>query len=202
MGPMNTQGEQDTTDTLNADQLDQLEQSDRLGGSGTLLGADESVGQVDATDQHALDGLSGEDSDTQTDTQAGTTSNMNAYSGMPAAANDTSRTWSASSGLVGATPTDTANSATGLEGNTTEGVSNAGLEDPQVQEALDPNLQGNAMGNGPMAKDPVCGVMVDISTAQNTLSAPVGSTVQTLYFDSPECKALFEANPDQYIANY
>jgi YHS domain-containing protein len=76
------------------------------------------------------------------------------------------------------------------------------LDDPQVQRALDPSGQGNGMGNGKMAKDPVCGVMVDTTTAQNTLPAPIGMAVDTLYFHSPECKALFEANPDQYIANY
>ncbi len=76
------------------------------------------------------------------------------------------------------------------------------LDDPLVQRALDPSGRGNAMGNGKMAKDPVCGVMVDTTTAQNTLPAPIGMAVDTLYFESPECKALFEANPDQYIANY
>ena len=89
-----------------------------------------------------------------------------------------------------------------MSSTNTQGNMAGGVEDSQVQQALDPNGQGNSLGNGPMAKDPVCGTMVDTSTAQNTLPAPVGSKVDTLYFDSPECKELFEANPDQYIANY
>ncbi len=124
-----------------------------------------------------------------------TRGDVNSYSGLPTDPD------SASSGVAGASR-NAASDTSGLEGDTVGGVDNSGLEGPQVQRALDPNAQENALGNGPMAKDPVCGVMVDISTARNTLPAPVGSRMDTLYFDSPECKALFEANPDQYIANY
>jgi YHS domain-containing protein len=83
----------------------------------------------------------------------------------------------------------------------TDDTSGAWGDDPRVQEALDPNNAGSALGNGPMARDPVCGTLVDTRTAQNTLPAPVGSHKRTLYFDSPECKALYEANPEQYAAN-
>jgi len=58
----NTPGEDfDSSDTLSEDQLDELEQSERLGGAGTLLD-DESVDRVDDTD---LDELEEEQSDMQ-----------------------------------------------------------------------------------------------------------------------------------------
>ncbi len=46
-----------------------------------------------------------------------------------------------------------------------------------------------------MAKDPVCGMEVDPSTAQHT-SEYQG---QTYYFCSPGCKRAFEAEPQQYL---
>ncbi len=45
-----------------------------------------------------------------------------------------------------------------------------------------------------MAKDPVCGMEVDPSTAQHT-SEYQG---QTYYFCSPNCKRTFDGNPQQY----
>jgi YHS domain-containing protein len=71
--------------------------------------------------------------------------------------------------------------------------------DAEEQAALNPN-PGNLDENDPnVARDPVCGMLVDKRTAQDTMAAPVNDKgVGTLYFSSAECKALFEANPAQY----
>ena len=45
-----------------------------------------------------------------------------------------------------------------------------------------------------MAKDPVCGMDVDPTTAQQK-SEYQG---QTYYFCAPGCKRTFDANPEQY----
>lgn len=72
-------------------------------------------------------------------------------------------------------------------------------DDAEVQDALNPN-PANLNENDPnVARDPVCGVLVDKRTAQDTLPAPVNNKgIGTLYFHSADCKALFEANPAQY----
>ncbi len=70
--------------------------------------------------------------------------------------------------------------------------------DTQGQQALNPD-QGQLSENDPnVARDPVCGNLVDKRTAQNTFAPPVNVQMETLYFDSPACKALFEDNPAQY----
>ncbi len=72
---------------------------------------------------------------------------------------------------------------------------NDGKLDKEVQDALDPNA--NVRGDNPanLARDPVCGNMVDKRSAPDTLTTPDGAT---LYFDSADCKRLYEENPDQY----
>jgi YHS domain-containing protein len=71
--------------------------------------------------------------------------------------------------------------------------------DAEVQNALDPNPEHLDENDPNVVRDPVCGMLVDKRTAQNTMSAPVNDKgVGTLYFHSPDCKALFEANPAQY----
>ncbi|HEX8982692.1 MAG TPA: hypothetical protein VF792_07980 [Ktedonobacterales bacterium] len=76
-------------------------------------------------------------------------------------------------------------------------MSNAG--DAEVQNALNPNPHALNEHDPNVARDPVCGMLVDKRTATDTLTAPVNEKgIDTLYFCSADCKALFEANPAQY----
>ncbi|MGO8949091.1 MAG: hypothetical protein ACLQUY_15880 [Ktedonobacterales bacterium] len=78
--------------------------------------------------------------------------------------------------------------------------------DALVQDALDPNpesLDDQDIADTNLARDPVCGTLVDKATATNTLPAPVNDQGEgTIYFDSPECKALYEADPARYGSNF
>jgi YHS domain-containing protein len=78
--------------------------------------------------------------------------------------------------------------------------------DAIVQDALDPNpedLDNQEIDAIRMARDPVCGNLVNKATAANTLPAPVNDPGEgTIYFDSPECKALYEADPARYGSNF
>jgi YHS domain-containing protein len=47
-----------------------------------------------------------------------------------------------------------------------------------------------------MAKDPVCGMDVDESTAKHTTQ----HEGQTYYFCAPGCRKAFEADPQKYLA--
>ena len=67
--------------------------------------------------------------------------------------------------------------------------------DKEVQDALNPNAGVRGDDPSDLARDPVCGNMVDKRSAANTLTTPDGGTI---YFDSPGCKALYEENPEQY----
>ena len=46
-----------------------------------------------------------------------------------------------------------------------------------------------------MAKDPVCGMDVEASTAKHTTDY----NGQTYYFCAPGCKKAFEADPQKYL---
>ena len=71
--------------------------------------------------------------------------------------------------------------------------------DAEVQNALNPNPQALNEHDPNVARDPVCGMLVDKRSANNTLAAPVNEQgIGTLYFCSANCKTLFEANPAQY----
>jgi YHS domain-containing protein len=78
--------------------------------------------------------------------------------------------------------------------------------DSLVQDALDPNPEGldeQDLDTVRMARDPVCGNLVDKATATNTLPAPVNDPGEgTIYFDTPECKALYEADPTRYGSKF
>jgi YHS domain-containing protein len=67
--------------------------------------------------------------------------------------------------------------------------------DKEVQDVLNPNADVRGDDPSDLARDPVCGNMVDMRSAANTLTTPDGGVI---YFDSPDCKALYEDNPEQY----
>jgi YHS domain-containing protein len=69
--------------------------------------------------------------------------------------------------------------------------------DKEVQDALNPDVGVRGDDPSNLARDPVCGNMVDMRAAANTLTTPDGGMI---YFDSPECKELYEENPEQYGA--
>jgi YHS domain-containing protein len=75
------------------------------------------------------------------------------------------------------------------------------LQNDPAQADLNPNPQGLDPNDPNVARDPVCGMLVDKRTAQNTMAAPVNQPMETLYFCSADCKALFEQNPDQFGYN-
>lgn len=77
--------------------------------------------------------------------------------------------------------------------------SNMNANDASVQKALNPNPNNLDENDPNVARDPVCGMLVDKRTAPDTLAAPVNDKgVGTLYFCSADCKALFEENPAKY----
>lgn len=73
--------------------------------------------------------------------------------------------------------------------------------DQDIQNSLNPNPQGLKANDSNVARDPVCGQLVDKRQALNTMAAPVNQPMETLYFCSANCKALFEQNPEQYGYN-
>src|SRR5215469_7331307 len=79
-------------------------------------------------------------------------------------------------------------------------------QDALVQDALDPNPLGfdsEDIDYTKMARDPVCGRLVSKATATETLPAPVNDKGEGfVYFDSPECKALYEADPGKYGSSF
>jgi YHS domain-containing protein len=78
--------------------------------------------------------------------------------------------------------------------------------DELVQDSLDPNpamLDEQDLQSMNMARDPVCGRLVSKATATNTLPAPINDQGEgTIYFDSPECKALYEEDPSKYGSSF
>ena len=78
--------------------------------------------------------------------------------------------------------------------------------DELIQDSLDPNpeeLDAQDLESLNMARDPVCGRLVSKATATNTLPAPVNDQGEgTIYFDSPECKALYEEDPGKYGSSF
>lgn len=72
------------------------------------------------------------------------------------------------------------------------------LSDDPAQDALNPNPQHLSASDPNVARDPVCGMLVDKRTAADTLAPAVGTKEDTLYFCSARCKQLFEADPQRY----
>ena len=72
-------------------------------------------------------------------------------------------------------------------------------QNPEVQGALNPNPNNLSADDPHVARDPVCGMLVDKRIADDTLAAPVNvSEQETLYFCSALCKMLFEQEPAKY----
>lgn len=74
--------------------------------------------------------------------------------------------------------------------------------DPEVQSALNPEAARLDPNDPNVVACPVCGVLVDIRTAANTLASPVNEQQGTVYFSSAECKTLFEEDPHRYGSNF
>jgi YHS domain-containing protein len=78
--------------------------------------------------------------------------------------------------------------------------------DELIQDSLDPNpaeLDDQDLRSMNMARDPVCGGLVSKATATNTLPAPINDQGEgTIYFDSPECKELYEEDPEKYGSSF
>src|SRR5258708_33800250 len=74
--------------------------------------------------------------------------------------------------------------------------------DREVQEALDPNPQHLREDDPNVARDPVCGTLVDKRTAQNTIPASPDGGVGPLYCDPPACKPRFAEDPGHEGATY
>lgn len=70
--------------------------------------------------------------------------------------------------------------------------------DDDILEALNPNPQGLDENDPNVARDPVCKMLVDKRTAENTMAAPIGSSMEPVYFCSADCKAIFEQDPGQF----
>lgn len=79
---------------------------------------------------------------------------------------------------------------------------NSGTPATPVHDPFDQSQTVDRSNDPNYAKDPVCGLWVDKRTAANTLPAPVNMPMDTVYFDSPECKTLFEENPEKYGSNF
>ncbi|HLZ25318.1 MAG TPA: hypothetical protein VKQ30_24620 [Ktedonobacterales bacterium] len=85
----------------------------------------------------------------------------------------------------------------------TEGQSRLGAgDDAQVQSALDPNSAGLDPNDPNVARCPVCGTLVDKRTAPDTLASPVNQPMGTIYFDTAQCKADFEQDPQRYGSSF
>jgi YHS domain-containing protein len=73
----------------------------------------------------------------------------------------------------------------------------------QTESAQTVNANDSTYANDPnYARDPVCGMWVDKRTAKNTLAPPSNMQMETVYFCSPTCKAIFEEDPARYGSSF
>ena len=82
------------------------------------------------------------------------------------------------------------------------------MDQPDVRPNFDPmgpdpttsgQQPGQTASSGNLVTDPVCGTQVDKRTARFTASyAGNDGNWVTFYFESDECKQLFESDPNKY----
>lgn len=73
--------------------------------------------------------------------------------------------------------------------------------DQPVEQALSPNPEHLNPNDPNVARDPVCGMLVDKRTAPDTIAPAVGTSGPRLYFCSAACKKIFEDNPQRFGYN-
>lgn len=83
-----------------------------------------------------------------------------------------------------------------------DSMNNQNALDPEVQGVLDPNPQHLSENDPNIAKDPVCGMLVDKRTAKFTISKVANEDVGPYYFCSATCKTVFEEDPHKYGADF
>ena len=74
--------------------------------------------------------------------------------------------------------------------------------DADVQSSLNPSAGGLSASDPNVAACPVCGTLVDTRTARDTLASPVNQPMGTIYFDSAQCKAEYEQDPQRYGSSF
>lgn len=73
------------------------------------------------------------------------------------------------------------------------------MEPPNQPEITNQPQPPRSLADEQMATDPVCGTRVNKATAQFTATYEAQNQPwQTFYFDSDECKQLFEREPEKY----
>ncbi len=71
-----------------------------------------------------------------------------------------------------------------------------------LESTLGPNPYQLDPSDPNVTRDPVCGALVDIRTAPDSLAAPVNMPMDTVYFCSAHCKAIFEQDPEKYGSTF
>lgn len=81
----------------------------------------------------------------------------------------------------------------------TSDTNGQGKLDPEVQGALNPNPDNRSTNSADFARCPVCGNMVEKAKAADTLPASVNMPREdTIYFDTADCKAIYEQDPERF----